>query len=167
MERKLYLAAIVVTMVVGITIGVVGQKKNKVGKVCGDPMLSCKARDGFQPNELPFDTGKNAVIAESEYFYAIVLRSTPALSEMDCEKPFPESERLDIQQLFRDHKVFALRCDEPGSNYYTGVKSGAPFLAVYAGKTLAEATKFLKDVQATKKFPGVKVRRMKAAINGT
>ncbi len=143
------------------------QKKKRLGRVCGDPTLPCKSRDSFQPYELPFDTGKNAVIAESEFFYAIVLKSAQPTNEIDCEKSFPELERLPTQDMFPDHKVFALRCEEPGSNYYTGIKSGAPFLAVYAGRTLTEANKFLKTVEATRKFPGVKLRRMKAGINGT
>ena len=167
MKPNSYILAVVATVMLGLVLVVPAQKKSRVGKVCGDPTLPCKSRDSFQPNELPFDTGKNAVIAESEYFYAIVLKSVAPLAQMDCEKPFPESERLEIQEIFRDHKVFALRCDEPGSNYYTGVKFGTLFVAVYAGGTLAEAKKFLKAVQDTKKFPDVTVRRMKAGINGT
>ena len=41
------------------------------------------------------------------------------------------------------------------------------FVAVYAGRTLAQANAFLKTVQATKKFAGIRVRRMQVGINGT
>jgi hypothetical protein len=40
-------------------------------------------------------------------------------------------------------------------------------MAVYAGLTLAEANRMLATVQATKKFPGASIRRMRGVINGT
>lgn len=143
------------------------QKKAKQGKVCGDPNLACKGSENFQPSDLPFDTGKNFVIAESVPFYAIVLKSSKLGDNPGCEKAFPESERLSIQELFPNNKVFAMRCSEPGESYYTGMAQGTTFIGVYAGRTLAEANAFLKKVQATKKFPGVRVRRTQTGINGT
>lgn len=130
---------------------------------------ACKGRENFQPFHLPFDTGRNFVIAESEYFYGIVLRSKKMKPEWgDCENPiFGEKERLGVQAMFPRNKVFALNCVETGSNYYTGVADNIAFIGVYAGRTLAEANRFLKTVQATKKFAGVRVRRMKVGINGT
>jgi hypothetical protein len=40
-------------------------------------------------------------------------------------------------------------------------------MAVYAGLTLAEANRMLANVQASNKFPGASIRRMRAVINGT
>ena len=61
--------------------------------------------------------------------------------------------------------VFALKCFEPGLNYYTNVADDVGFLGIYAGLTKVEATAFLKTIQS--KFPGAVLRRMQAGINGT
>ena len=150
-------------------IGISAQKKKvHQGKVCGDPTAVCKGSENFQAFDLPFDTGKNFVFYESLPFYGIVLKSVKLKDWGDCQNPsFAESERLPIQDLFPHNKVFALNCVETGTNYYTGVAEQTAFVGVYAGKTLAEANKFLKVVQATGKFPGVKVRKMTIGINGT
>jgi len=144
------------------------QKKVRTGTVCGDPTATCKGGDTFQPYDLPFDTGKNFVIGQSNWFYGIVLRSKKTEYFGDCEKPaFAEPERLALQKLFPKNKVFALNCIESGSNYYTGVVDNTVFVAVYAGKTLAEAYNFLKVVQQQPEFKSVRVRRMRIEINGT
>ena len=144
------------------------QKKAKRGKVCGDPTAACAKAQGFEPFELPFATGKDFLIYESEYFYGIVLKSKKLGDWGDCEHPsFAEPERLEVQEFFSKNKVFALNCTETDMNYYTGVAGQTAFIGVYAGRTLAEANKFLKKVQATGKFPGVKVRKMQIGINGT
>ena len=144
------------------------QKKAKLGKVCGDPTVMCKSAENFQAFDIPFDTGKNFVIYESEKFYGIVLKSVKLTDFGDCSKPsFAETERIEIQAMFEHNKVFALNCVESGTNYYPGVAEQTAFIGVYAGRTLAEANKFLKTVQATGKFPGIKVRKMSIAVNGT
>jgi hypothetical protein len=86
----------------------------------------------------------------------------------DCSKPlFTETERLSIQDLFPNNKVFSFNCLESVSNYYNGVADRTAFIGVYAGKTRAEANRFLITVQKTSKFPNVRVRRMQVGINGT
>lgn len=167
--KKINLLIIALSMisVALFTHNAAAQKKPRLGKVCGDPTAACKDREFFQANDLPFDTGKNFVIAESVWFYAIVLKSAKPDPTAECEKILPESDRLSVQALFPKNVVFAFRCNEAGQNYYNGVKQDVPFLGVYAGATLAEANKFLKTVLATNKYPGVKVRRMQAGINGT
>ena len=162
---------VVLIAVVALCAGtVIAQKKNKVfqGKVCGDPTAACKARENFQPFDLPFDTGKDLVMFESVPFYGIVLKSVKLQDWGDCQNPsFPEAERLPLQELFPHNKVFAQNCLETGMNYYEGVADKTAFIGVYAGRTLAEANKFLKAVKATGKFEGVRVRKMKIGINGT
>lgn len=143
-------------------------QKARRGKVCGDPIVKCKGQENFQPHDLAFDTGKNFVIYESERFYGIVLKSVKLKDFGDCSNPsFKEDARAEIQGLFEHNKVFMLNCVESGTNYYPGVAEQTAFIAVYAGRTLTEANKFLKSVQALNKFPGVRVRRMSVAVNGT
>ena len=157
-------------LIAALTVTAFGQKKAKVryGKICGDPTINCKGGDNFQAWDLPFDTGKNFVIYESEPFYGIVLKSVKLKDFGDCQKPsFNESERAKIQADFEHNKVFMLNCFESGSNYYTGVSDKMAFVGVYAGRTLAEANKFLATVQALIKYPGIKVRKMRIGVNGT
>ncbi len=167
MKTKVSIPLAIVFVSLAFSCSAVAQKKARVGKVCGDPHLPCKSRDNFQPFELPFETGKNFVIAESESFYAIVLLSAKLQEGVDCEKIFSEEKRLAVQKLFPNNKVFALKCSEPGQNYYTNLIDNTAFIAAYAGRTLAEAKKFLKTVISSKQFPGIRVRKMHAGINGT
>lgn len=146
------------------------QKKNKkIPRVCGNPDEACKGRANFLSYDLPVEWPENSVIAESETFYAIVLKSAKfdSSSGADCNKVYSDEEIQSIQYQFPNNKVFAQKCFEPGTNYYTGISYEYVFIAVFAGKTLAEANKTLKKVQATEQFPGVKVRKMKVGINGT
>ena len=144
-----------------------GQKR--LGVVCGDPTAACKAHmDNFQPADLPFDQGKNLVIYESQPFYGIVLKSVKLADWGDCANPtFKEPDRAALQALFEHNKVFMQNCVESGSYYYTGVADKTALVAVYAGRTLAEANKFLKTVQALNKFAGARVRKMRVSVNGT
>ncbi|MBV9210091.1 MAG: hypothetical protein JOZ52_05655 [Acidobacteria bacterium] len=142
-----------------------GKARPKKGKICGDPTATCKTEATFDPQDLPFVIPKNAVIWESESFYAIVLRSVK--QDMDCKQFIPENERLEAQALFPKNKVFTSRCDMGGMLYYTGVDSNYYFMAVYGGATKAQAEKMLQTVKATGKFPGANVRRMSAGFNGT
>ena len=168
MKKASSMLFITALLVIGLSYTTSAQRKAKLGRVCGDPTAACKGRENFQAFDLPFDTGKNFVIAESERFYGIVLRSKKMKDWGDCEHPiFGEKERLQIQDMFSHNKVFALNCVDAGTNYYTGVADQTAFIGVYAGRTLAEANKFLKTVQATKKFSSIRVRPMQIGINGT
>jgi hypothetical protein len=138
------------------------------GTVCGDPTLPCRTGEvKFEPHDLPFRLPARAVIWESETFYAVILKSIKA-SEDDCQLFVPEDERLAAQALFPRNKVFTDRgCSEPGETFYSGTQSSAHFMAVYAGRTRAEANAMLARVKATGKFPGANVRRMSIGFNGT
>lgn len=164
----------VILLVAAVCIGsvfagtVVAQKGAKrLGKVCGDPTAVCKAASNFQPNELPFDTGRNGVIADSERFYAVVLSSAKTAGDEGCEALFPEAERLKIQEIFPSSKVFADRCGNPASNYYKNFAVGTAFVAVFAGRTKAEAAKVLATVKATGKFADAYIKYTQVGINGT
>jgi hypothetical protein len=144
------------------------RKPSPRGAVCGDPTLPCKTGDvKFEPHDLPFRISAQTVIWESEPFYAVILRSVRA-AEDDCQKFVPEDERQAAQALFPRHKVFTDRaCGEPGETYYTGTQPGTRFIAVYAGRTRAEAGALLARVKATGKFPGANLRRLSIGFNGT
>lgn len=143
--------------------------KAKLGKICGNPQLKCRTGDMvFQDYEMAFEFPKgDMVIVDSEPFYAIILKTVKPNSEADCEKTISDNERLEIQKLFTENKVFALKCYEPGNIYYTNVANNVNFIAVYAGKTLIEANGFLKTVKATGNYKGANIRKMQAGINGT
>ena len=143
-------------------------KPRRGGAVCGNPTAVCRSRKNFQAWDLPFDTGKDFVIVESASFYGIVLKSVKLKDWGDCEHPtFAESERLEIQKLFEHNQVFTQNCVESGTNYYSNVPEQIALIGVYAGRTLPEANKFLKQVQALDRFPGIRIRRMKVGVNGT
>jgi hypothetical protein len=134
--------------------------------ICGDPRVPCKTVATFQPNDLSFRLPENAVIYDTDLFYAVILKSVSTADD-NCDTFVSESERLAAQALFPSHKVFSSRCAEPGGLSYTGASPTARFMAVYAGMTLADANSMLAAVKATGKYPGANVRRLRAAFNGT
>jgi hypothetical protein len=150
------------------TANTTGQRRRPArhASVCGNPMAPCKTTATFQPNDLPFRVPQNAVIYDTELFYAIILKSV-GTSEEDCDVFVPESERLAAQALFPDHKVFASRCPDVETLFYTNVSAKHRIIAVYAGSTLVEASRLLETVKATGKFPGANIRRMRTGFNGT
>lgn len=165
--RLFLLVAAIATL--GILASNTPAQKRKPAKplpVCGNPNLTCPSDIKFEPYDLPFRFPANAVIYETELFYAVMLRSVPSPPD-SCDNFIPEPERLAAQILFTNNKVFSSRCAEPGQVSYSNTNPRAQFMAVYAGLTLAEANRMLATVQATKKFPGASIRRMRAVINGT
>lgn len=114
-------------------------RKPTEGKICGNPKVRCKTGNvTFERFEIPFEVPKNSVIASSEPFYAVILRSRP-FSDESCGEYLSEESRLEIQSLFPDNKVFVFRCNEFDTIYYTGVTESVGFMAVYGGRTLEEA----------------------------
>src|SRR6266480_4187570 len=157
------------TMLSVLNAGTLAQKRRPVVKhlsVCGNPMIPCKTSATFEPYALPFSVPKKAVIYDTELFYAVILKSV-GISEEDCNVFVSESERLQTQTLFSDHKVFTSRCTDAGEMFFTGMSPKHRFMAVYAGTTLAEAQRMLSAVKATGKSPGANIRRMRTGFNGT
>ncbi len=143
-----------------------GGKKQPAAVVCPDPTMPCKTTFEFRPHQLPFRLPANAVIFDTEQFYAIVLKSVRDEAE-GCADFIPEAERLQAQALFPRYKVFSSRCYDPEELYYTNVAPKQQFMAVYAGRTRAEAGRMLAKVKATGSFPGANLRRMRTGFNGT
>ena len=154
-----------------LSLGAVYGQKVTQGRICGNPNIKCKTDVTiFGANDIQFEAPRNSVISESEPFYAVILKSSPIKDffggEEDCKPVDTEEERLTAQKLFPNNKVFSQRCGYD-SLYYTGVKENTVFLAVYAGKTLAQAQSFLKTVNAAGKFKGAYIKRLQAQFNGT
>jgi hypothetical protein len=161
------LLSIVVLLTTGASFGV-AQRGNQPTRatVCGNPRQACKTTVPFQPYDLPFRVPKNAVISETELFYAIIMKSV-GMSDQDCDIFVPESERLEAQSLFPGHKVFTSRCQDIETMAYTNVSQNNRFMAVYAGHSSSEAQRMLAAVKATGKYPGASIRRMRTGFNGT
>jgi hypothetical protein len=134
-------------------------------RVCGDPTVRCVTEAEFAPHQLPFSVSfKNGVIQEGEWFYAVVLKSF-RVADDNCEQFVPEDERLETQKLFPRNKVFASRCFEPGDSFYENINPETRFMAVFAGRTKAEADKIL--ARAKESFPQAYLRRTRTGFNGT
>jgi hypothetical protein len=171
MNKRTLIGVVLVCLMLTVAVAAAQRARRPApqkGAVCGDPTLPCKTGEfKFEPHDLPFRLPARAVIWESETFYAVILKSIKA-SQDDCQLFVQEDERLAAQALFPRHKVFADRgCGEPGETFYSGTLSSAHFMAVYAGRTRAEANAMLARVKATGKFPGANVRRMSIGFNGT
>jgi hypothetical protein len=176
MRRRLCRAAraVAVAGIVVVAVGVVpsgAQRAKKTvkpppAKVCFDPSAPCPTSMPFEPNDLKFRLPKNAVIYDSEEFYAVVLKTMP-VTDTDCEKFVTEPERKAAQKLFPKRKVFTSRCADTLGVYYSAVAPTERIMALYAGATREEAARTLEEVRGTGKFPDAKLRRMHASINGT
>lgn len=166
MTRKGSLLGISILVAV-VSIGPISISAQKVGKICGDPTMACRGSEQFDVWEMRFVIPKNAVIYESEPFYAVILQSVKVKNSDDCASVISEDERLKTQALFPRNKVFAMKCFEPGSLSYSNVANDVGFLAVFGGKTLSQAKAFLLKVKASGKFPGAVIRRTHAIVNGT
>jgi hypothetical protein len=168
--RKIFLGAVLVGVVVLCALvfpssSEAQNRRGRRGQVCGDPMMHCGTANEFQPHDLQFRLPRNAVIYETEAFYAIILKSVNA--KRNCETHVSEEERLEAQKLFPRNKVFANRCPDAGTLYYTNTAEGFRFMAVYAGRTRTEANRMLETVRATGKYPTANIRRMTTGFNGT
>jgi hypothetical protein len=170
LSRALVGALIATTVVLScFSTDTIAQRRRRPVKhlsICGNPTAPCKTIATFEPYALPFRLPENAVIYDTELFYAIMLKSVNARDD-DCGVFVSEDERRAAQALFPDHKVFSSRCAEPGGLSYTNTNPNQHFMAVYAGMTVAEANRMLDAVKATGKFPGANIRRMRAVMNGT
>jgi hypothetical protein len=175
--KSTFTIAMIVSAVLLVSANVNAQTHRPVkhgGQICGNPKVACKTSATFQENDLPFQVGKEMVIIDTVPFYAIILKSA-AVKDDNCDVFIPESDRLAAQELFPNNKVFSSRCIDPENLFYADVSSKTPryfsethrLMAVYAGKTLAEAKKLLEAVKATGKYPGANIRRMRTGFNGT
>jgi hypothetical protein len=131
-----------------------------LGKLHPDPGVP-DAR--FKPHQMPFELPNDGVARaefSSERFYAVLLQSPPPCT-------VTEEQRLAIQAQFPGRKVFATRFDcgdEEELVTYTNVRAGVGFIAVFAGRTPAEAKSLLAEIKKSGKFPGANIRRMQVVL---
>jgi hypothetical protein len=132
------------------------------GEVCPDPQQPCLDVERFKPNELSFRIASKFNFDRardfSRHFYAVILKT----GEL-CK--IPDAERVAAQELFPTRKVFLHQhlCEGFHDKVtYTNVRRRFGFIAVYAGKTEAEAKAFLGEARA--RFPGASLRRMQVTI---
>lgn len=131
-----------------------------LGKLHPDPDIP-DAR--FKPHQMPFELPNDGVARaeiSSERFFAVLLQSSPPCT-------VTEEQRLAVQAQFPGRKVFATRFDcgdEEELITYTNVRAGVGFIAVYAGRTSAEAKRLLAEIKTSGKFPGANLRRMQVVL---
>jgi hypothetical protein len=171
MNRRTLTSAAIGLLLLLSAVGLAQHNKSRrklppKGAVCGDPTVTCKTSYPFEAHDLPFQIPTRVVITESEPFYAVILTSIAAPND-DCEKIVPEAERLQVQALFPHNKVFTSHCSDAGTPYYTGLKPDTHIMAIYAGRTHAEAEAVLAQVKATGKYADAYLRRTSIGFNGT
>lgn len=134
------------------------------GEVCPDPAKPCGEFRQFRPHELSFRIGRKFDFDRgqdrSQPFYAVILRSGPLCG-------IAEAEREAAQSAFPDRKVFVHRhlCEDfTDPVTYTNVNRKAGFLAVYAGRTEAEARELQARVRAAGRYPDAGLRRMQVVL---
>ena len=167
--KMLVMAAVVTAAFAAASYG-------QTARVCGDISAACESRASFSDQDIPFIHGKGAAVAESEKFYIVVLKSYEAakIAAKDtwdgCEVGPPDSDRSRIQYAFPKNKVFFARgCYSIENNMYTGVGDKMIALAVFAGRTKAEADLFLRKVKAMDAIDakGAYLLRISTGFNGT
>jgi hypothetical protein len=152
-------------LLTGANTNAQNKRQTAKGTVCGNPNVRCRTNTDFEPWDLPFQVPPNGVIWETELFYAVILKSTQART--DCSGFISESDRQSAQAKFPNNKVFASRCAEPGNIYYSNTRADQNFMAVFAGRTAADAQRMLATVRAAGGYPGANIRRMRSGFNGT
>src|SRR4026209_2953653 len=93
-KSKIFLTVITATTAALILVSATRAQRRTTGRltVCGNPNVRCPSTATFEPHDLPFRVPSNAVIWETELFYAVVLKSMSA-SDENCDAHIPESER--------------------------------------------------------------------------
>lgn len=133
----------------------------------------CASRSNFNDDDIPFIHGKNYAVAESERFYAVILKSykvddiAGSEGRDGCEVGPADSERVNTQFTFQKNKIFFARgCYSIENNYYTGIDEKTIALAAYAGRSKAEADRVLT---AAKKagYKDAYLKRITTGFNGT
>jgi hypothetical protein len=145
----------------------------KQGEICSDPAAKCSSsKYQFSDYELSFRIPQAPDAKLGGYastpFYAVILKSVKAVSSQDADDCsfVSESERLKVQAIFPERKVFASRFQCPEQTLlYTNTNQDYNFLAIYAGKTKAQANKVLTKAKAGGQYPSANVRRMQLIIS--
>lgn len=146
------------------------------GKICPQPDKPCVTQAyQFQPHELSFQLPQNLEWQSGHYsanFYAIILRSVKISQFSDLEKDvqcigfISETERLAVQTLFPQRKVFTSRNGCLPMVFYTQANDNYNFIAVYAGENKTEAAALLQTVKQAG-FVDANVRKMQVIVDSS
>jgi hypothetical protein len=172
-----YFLAFIFSVLLLSAIAVSAQSKvSKYGTICGDASKAecTKNEEIFKPFDLVFDArdydSNSSDTLFSKYFYAVVLETINGYKESGGCREISEAKRSAAQELFPNNKAFTynyycrdLSTGESFIGYQgAGLIETSHFLAVYGGKTNAEAAKILSA--AKKKYPKAKIIKMRAGI---
>jgi len=130
-------------------------------EVCGNPSVKCPTSFPFAPQDLPFVIKGKVEFREyeSNYFYAVILKSVKAEKDGGECAFVPEEERVGVQRLLPRNKVFASRCSPDSQILYDGVNRDYNILGVYGGDTRSGAEKVLRQLKA--RYPDANIRRLR------
>lgn len=158
---------IFIILLTGLLASAVTTKAQVVGTVCHDPRVRCNTSYSFAPYQLPFTIKDKLIYGKtykSQSFYAIVLKSVKATGEADCSY-VNENERLEVQAIWPTRKVFTSRFSCPEELVlYENTDQSFNFLAVYAGATLNEARRVLRDAKKNGRYPQAYIKRIQAVL---
>jgi hypothetical protein len=132
------------------------------GQVCGNPTAKCPTSFPFEPHDLPFVIKGEVQFKEyeSDYFYAVVLKSVKAEKDGGACAFVSEEERLRVQRLLPVNKVFASKCAPADSQIlYDGVNRDYNILGVYGGDTKSAAERVLQKLKS--RYPDANIRRLR------
>ncbi|MBM4132740.1 MAG: hypothetical protein FJ245_03135 [Nitrospira sp.] len=149
-------------------LGAMVQAQDQV-TVCPDPAQPCtSAAKTFAPYELTFQL-PDKLEPNKDYktrpFQAVILKTFPKFEPggNECDggefSTKVERQRLTLQKLFPDRKVFAAhQCPDMGAVLYevTGKPYDQFFIAVYGGETKAEAKRVLSQIRGKLSRPTIK-----------
>jgi hypothetical protein len=177
MKAPFIVSTLLLTTVVNIAFGNEIQTKSEV---CGNPAVLCRLpaqsfmQTLFEPYDLAFQLPKILNWQStyySENFYAIILKSNKSLpdqgpiTDKPCAGYFTEDERLKVQKVFPEHKVFASRFGCSGHPvFYTNTNRDYNFLAIFAGLTMSEAKILINSIK-THGFYDANIRKMQVSLD--
>lgn len=100
----------------------------------------------------------------SQQFYAVILKSVKAAGDPDCSF-VSEEERLEAQSAFPTRKAFTSHFNCPEELIgYENVDNEFNFLAVYAGKSLNEAQRVLREVTSNPRYSQAYLKRTRVIL---
>lgn len=157
-----------------LSFSISAQDVQTLGVICPTPSQPCDSEAyHFEPHELSFKLPaqlKWQTAHYSEHFYAVILRSVPAIALNDqyddkpCKGFISETERSAVQAQFPKHKVFTSRNGCFPMVFYTNTNDKYNFVAVYAGKTETDAKQITIRAQEAG-FSDANLRKMQVFVD--
>lgn len=164
--------ALTLAAVMLLAHAIVPANAEPLAAICPDPARPCaSAEKTFAPYELTFQL-PDKLEPNKDYktrpFQAVILKTFPKFEPggNECDggefSTKVEQQRVQLQKLFPDRKVFAAhQCPDMGAVLYevTGKPYGQFFIAVYGGETQAEAKQVVAQTRGKLSRPIIKEMR--------